>query len=50
MTDVTFSGSQGELRGYLASPAGPGPWPGVIVIHDIMGLSDDLRRQCDWLA
>lgn len=50
MTDVTFPASHGELRGYLAEPAGPGPWPGVIVIHDAFGMTADLRRQCDWLA
>jgi len=50
VADVTFPAPQGELRGYLARPAGPGPWPGVIVIHDIFGLTSDLRHQCDWLA
>ena len=50
MADVTFPGSQGELRGYLATPAEPGLYPGVVVIHDIFGMSSDLRRQCDWLA
>lgn len=50
MADVTFPGSQGELRGYLATPAEPGLYPGVVVIHDVFGMSDDLRRQCDWLA
>jgi carboxymethylenebutenolidase len=48
--DITFPGPQGEMRGYLARPAGDGPWPGVIVVHDAFGMTSDLRHQCDWLA
>lgn len=50
MTVVTFPASQGELRGYLARPAGDGPWPGVVVVHDVFGMTSDLERQCGWLA
>ena len=50
MTDVTFPASHGDLRAYLARPQGDGPWPGVIVINDILGMTRDLRDHSDWFA
>ena len=39
-----------ELKGYVAHPRGSGPFPGVVVIMDALGLSDDIRVQADRLA
>ena len=39
-----------RLRGYLSTPPGPGPWPGVVVIHEIVSVDDVMRRQVDRLA
>jgi carboxymethylenebutenolidase len=50
MSEVNFPSLEGAVRGYLAIPTGPGPWPGVVVIMDAFGLSRDLRQQCDRLA
>jgi carboxymethylenebutenolidase len=48
--DISYPASSADLRGYLALPRGTGPWPGVVVIQDAFGLSDDIREQADRLA
>ena len=50
MTDVDFPVAGGTLPGYLAQPAGDGPWPGVVVLHEIFGLTDDIKKQADRFA
>ncbi len=41
-------GSSGKMRGYLVQPAGTGPFPAVIVIHENRGLNphiEDVARR-----
>jgi len=41
-------GSSGEMRGYLVQPAGEGPFPTVLVIHENRGLNpyiEDVARR-----
>lgn len=53
MPETTIPGTATApiLDGYLATPpVGDGPWPGVVVIHDAMGLADDTRQHADRFA
>ena len=52
MPDVAVPGATSVpvLGAYLAVPDGPGPWPGVVVLHEVFGLTADIRAQADRLA
>ncbi|MDQ0029098.1 dienelactone hydrolase family protein [Arthrobacter bambusae] len=39
------AGGSRTPRGYLAKPAGIGPFPGVVLIHEAFGLDDVKRRR-----
>src|SRR5215471_17710976 len=44
--DITISGADGKFGGYLASPPS-GHGPGVVVIQEIFGVNDVVRKICD---
>ena len=51
MADVIYeAASEREMRAYLATPRGEGRWPGVVVVMDALGLSDDIKLAADRLA
>ena len=48
MPDIMLSG--GTKAHLAAPPVGAGPWPGVVVLHELFGLNDDIRSQAGRLA
>ena len=50
MSDLSIATPHHHLKAYLARPQGEGPWPGVVVFHDILGLTDVTRGHANWLA
>ena len=50
MPDAGLPTPDSHLPGYLAVPTGAGPWPAVVVLHEVFGLNDDIRRITDRFA
>src|ERR1700735_5337866 len=53
MPAISYQVADRTTRGYLAVPpagAAPGPWHGVVVIHEAFGLNDDIRNKADQFA
>jgi len=41
---VPRANNKGTMKSFFAKPEGTGPFPGVIVIHEIFGLNDNIRE------
>jgi len=51
MSDVIYEvAPDREMRAYSATPRGKGPWPGIVVVMDALGLSDDIKLAAERLA
>lgn len=50
MPTVDIDTDDEPIDGYLARPDTDEPAPGVVVIHEIFGLNDDIRSWCDRFA
>jgi carboxymethylenebutenolidase len=50
MADFNIRLNPGDLPSFVAVPDQGAPWPGIVVLHDIGGLSEDIRNQTRWLA
>jgi carboxymethylenebutenolidase len=44
LESVRFQGKGGTLGGYLSRPAGKGPYPGVLVIHENRGVTEYIQN------
>jgi carboxymethylenebutenolidase len=49
-TDTSVTTPHGNMPVFLATPGGSGPWPAVVVISDVFGMTQDLRKQTEWMA
>ena len=45
-----LGGASAGLTGEFVLPAGEGPWPGVVLVHEAFGVNDVMRRQAERFA
>jgi carboxymethylenebutenolidase len=52
VTNTTIPGMNGQpdVRAYVATPQGPGPFPAVIMIHEFFGLNESIVGKAQGLA
>src|SRR2546430_14222755 len=40
---TSFQSGSRQLEGYMARPEGDGPFPGIVIIHEIFGLNENMK-------
>ncbi|RFA16828.1 carboxymethylenebutenolidase [Subtercola boreus] len=50
LTGQALVGMSPGLHGVLAVPAGEGPWPAVVMVHEAFGLTEVMKRQVERMA
>jgi len=48
--EVSYKSGDDTVQGILYTPAGKGPFPGIVVIHEYWGLNDWVKEQATKLA
>lgn len=48
--DVPVEGASPGLKGVLGIPEGSGPWPAVVVLHELFGVDEEMRKQVAHIA
>src|SRR2546429_7953716 len=48
--DVSYKSGDETVRAVMYAPAGKGPFPGIIVIHEWLGLNDWVKEQAAKLS
>lgn len=43
-------GMSKRLKGVLGVPEGKGPWPAVVVLHELFGIDEEMRKQVAHMA
>jgi len=47
---IPASDGNGDVPGLLVVPAGVGPWPGVVMVHEAFGIEENMIHQAEHLA
>lgn len=50
LSEVSIPTSDTDLVGVLGLPEGAGPWPAVVMVHEVFGIEENMRLQIERLA